>query len=77
MAAMTILLGAVDHGLAACFFGVPTARWPALRAAFGVPPEFDPVGVVSLGFAAPDRRSPSLRRGRKPWVDAVGYGSFG
>jgi nitroreductase len=77
MAAMTILLGAVDAGLGACFFGVPSARWEALRTAFAIPSDFDPVGVVSLGHPAPDVRSPSLERGRKPWSDAVAYGSFG
>jgi nitroreductase len=77
MAAMILLLGAVDAGLGACFFGVPGERWDALRAAFGVPHVWRPVGVVSLGYPAPDRRSPSLRRGRRPLTDIVGYGSFG
>ena len=76
MAAMTILLGAVDAGLGACFFGVPTERWPALRAEFAIPADYDPVGVVSLGYAAPDVKSPSLKRGRKAWDEAVAYGSF-
>lgn len=78
MAALLILLGAEDRGLAACFFGVPGERWPALRAAFGVPERLRPVGVVSLGHpdpSAPDVRSPSLRRGRRR--DVVAYGSFG
>jgi nitroreductase len=77
MAAMILLLAAVDAGLAALFFGVPTAAWPALRAAFGVPDRLSPVGVVSLGHPAPDRRSPSLRRGRRPFETVVSYGSFG
>ena len=77
MAAMTLLLAAVDAGLGACFFGVPSDRWDALRSAFAVPDEYDPIGVVSLGYPAPDLRSPSLKRGRKSWDDAVAYGSFG
>jgi nitroreductase len=76
MAALIILLATVDAGLAACFFGVPADRWTALRAAFGVPGDLDPVGVISLGYPAADRRSPSLRRGRRPWADVVAYGSF-
>jgi len=76
MAAMTILLGATDVGLGACWFGVPTPAWDALRAAFGIAPDLDPVGVISLGHPAPDMRSPSLRRGRRPLADVVGYGSF-
>ena len=77
MAAMIMLLGAQDAGLASCFFGVPPERWPALRASFDVPEAWDPVGVISLGHPAPDVRSPSLRRGRKPWEQTVSYGSFG
>jgi nitroreductase len=76
MAAMTILLGAVDLGLGACFFGVPTPRWDALRSTFAIDPEFDPVGVISVGYPAPDTPSPSLRRGRRPWDEVVAYGSF-
>lgn len=76
MAAMIFLLGAVDEGLAACFFGVPAPQWPALRAAFAVPERLTPVGVISLGHPAPDLRSPSLQRGRRGLADVVAYGSF-
>lgn len=77
MAAMILLLAAHDVGLGACFFGVPADRWPDLGAAFDVPAGLAPVGVVSLGYPAPDLRSPSLRRGRKPFDEVVAYGSFG
>lgn len=77
MAAMVLLLAAQDAGLASCFFGVPGDRWAALRTAFAVPERLDPVGVVSLGYAAPDVRSPSLKRGRRPVSEVVRYGSFG
>ena len=76
MAAMILLLAATDRGLGALFFGVPGESWPALRRRFDVPDRLDPVGVVSLGVAAPDVRSPSLRRGRRPFADVVSYGSF-
>jgi nitroreductase len=77
MAAMIMLLAAVDVGLGGCFFGVPGEFWPAVRVAFGVPDEWSPIGVVSLGYPAPDVRSPSLKRGRRPRDEVVGYGSFG
>jgi nitroreductase len=77
MAALLVLLGATDRGLGSCLFGVPGERWAALRAAFGVPDRLRPVGVVSLGHPAPDRRSPSLKRGRRPVSDVVSYGSYG
>jgi nitroreductase len=76
MAAMILLLAAEDRGLAACFFGVPADRWTALRAAFAIPSRLTPVGVVSLGYPAPDTRSPSLKRGRRRLEDVVSYGSF-
>jgi nitroreductase len=77
MAAMIFLLAAQDARLAACFFGVPGEKWDAVFAAFRVPAGLAPVGVVSLGHRAPDRRSPSLSRGRRPLSDVVSYGSFG
>jgi hypothetical protein len=42
-----------------------------------VPQRLRPVGVVSIGYPAPDERSPSLRRGRRPFGEVVSYGSFG
>ena len=76
MATLLVLLGAIDRGLAGCFFGVPREHWDALRSAFAVPSRLTPVGAISLGYRAPDRRSPSLRRGRRPLGDVVVYGSF-
>ena len=77
MAALLLLLGAVDEGLGACFFGVPPQRHEAVLAAFEVPAARRIVGVVSLGHPAPDRRSPSLRRGRRPFGEIVHDGRFG
>ena len=76
MAALLLLLAAVDAGLGACFFGVPGEYWPSLRAAFRVPDGLVPVGAISLGYRAPDRPSPSLRRGRRSVADVVDYGLF-
>jgi len=72
MAAMILLLAATDAGLGACFFGVPPGRHDAVRAQFGLA-GLRLVGVVSLGFPAPDMRSPSLRRGRRPLADVVRF----
>lgn len=79
MAAMILLLAAEDAGLAACFFGVPADRTEAVFAVFGIPDRLRAVGVVSLGYPTPagDRRSPSLRRGRRSLDDQVHWGSFG
>lgn len=75
-AALLMLLTAVDEELGACFFGVPPERMDAFRAAFGVPGEYTPIGCVSVGYPAPDRRSPSLRRGHRPMEEVVHRGSW-
>lgn len=54
MASMAALLAAVDSGLGACFFGVPVQRIAAVREAFGIPPEQESVGVLSLGYPRAD-----------------------
>ena len=77
MAALLMLLTAVDEGLGGCFFGVPPERHDAVRRRFGVPPDRGLVGVVSIGYPAADRRSPSLRRGRRPLAEVAHAGHFG
>jgi len=77
MAAMILLLGAVDAGLGAFFFGVPAARHETVKAAYAVPPDRRVVGVVALGHEAERVRSPSLRRGRRPLDDVLHLGRFG
>ncbi len=77
MAALLMLLTAVDEGLGACFFGVPADRIDALRDAFGIPASHRPVGVVSVGYpGGEDPRSPSLRRGRRGVEEVVHRGRW-
>lgn len=74
-ATMTLLLGAVDAGLGALFFGIFGGE-DELRAAFAIPPDHAPIGAVALGHAAPDEPSPSLRRGRRPFDEVVHRGRW-
>lgn len=76
MASLLMLLTVVDEGLGACFFGVPPERVADFRSAFGVPDGFMPIGALAIGHRAPDRRSPSLRRGRRPVEDVVHVGHW-
>ena len=62
-AVMIVLLAAVDEGLAAGFAGVPDLA--ALRTLLQIPDDVTPLGVIPVGHRAPDRPSPSLKRGRK------------
>ncbi|MCW2810916.1 MAG: putative oxidoreductase [Friedmanniella sp.] len=65
MSALAALLSVVDRGLGGCFFGVPVDRVAAVRRRFGVPPDQLCVGVVSLGYPAPDV-TPSGSPTRRP-----------
>src|SRR4051812_17132840 len=79
MASLLILQTAVDEGLGSCFFGIPPHHESALRDAFGIPPECDPVGAITLGHRSPDE-APSgsaNKRRRKPQTDVVHRGSWG
>ncbi|HEY7225680.1 MAG TPA: nitroreductase family protein [Micromonosporaceae bacterium] len=75
-ASLLMLLTAVDEGLGACFFGIPPERIGAYRAEFGVPEEFTPIGAIAIGYRAPDHRSGSLRRGRRPVEEVVHRGQW-
>ena len=77
LAAMLMLLTAVDAGLGACFAGIMPGRIPAFREAFEVPEAYHPIGYLSLGHPAPDVPSPSLRRGRRPLDHVVHRGRWG
>jgi nitroreductase len=68
-ALMLALLAAVDEGLAAGFVGFHSV--PELKQTLGIPDDVMPIGVVTIGKPAPDRRSSSLNRGRKPATTIV------
>ena len=78
MASLLILQTAVDVGLGACFFGIPVEREQAVRAEFGIDPDFDPVGVITLGHRTGDTGNPGspARRKRRPLDDVVRRGHW-
>ena len=76
-AALLMLLTAVDAGLGASFFGIFPEQLPGFRDAFGVPPDYTPVGAVTVGHPAPDRPSRSLGRGRRALTEVVHRGRWG
>ena len=77
MACQAALLSAVDQGLGACFFGIPTHRISAVREAFGVPTSQLSVGVISLGYPAPAAAIGSpTRRPRKAPPELIHRGTW-
>jgi nitroreductase len=78
MASLLILQTAVDEGLGGCFFGIPVEREAAVREEFGIDPDFDPIGVITLGHRTQNTGvagSPARRR-RKPLTDVVHRGTW-
>lgn len=61
---MLVLMAAVEEGLAAGFLGVHSI--PDLKQLLSIPDEVEPIGVITIGHPAPDRRSGSLKRGWRP-----------
>jgi nitroreductase len=68
-AVMILLLAVVDEELAAAFVGIPDLA--ALKSLLEIPDEVSPVGAIAIGYPAPDKRSPSLKRGRRPQRNVV------
>lgn len=79
MAALLMLQTATDAGLGSCFIGIPPAYDARVRAEFGIPEDWDPVGVVTIGHPATSgsgaKGSPSRRR-RKPLEEVVHRGRW-
>jgi nitroreductase len=74
-ALMAVLLATVDEGLAAGFLGVHAT--PDLARLLGFPDHHRPIGVVTVGHPAPDRRSSSLDRPGKPRDSVIHHEHWG
>ncbi len=80
-AALLMWLTATDAGLAACFFGIAIDRIGSFRSAFAVPPQFTPIGAVSIGYdAEPPGHVSAMRERvramRKPLAQTVHRGRW-
>lgn len=66
---MMVLLAATNEGLGSAFIGVedPTK----LQTLLGIPEEYLPIGVTFIGHGAPDKKSGSLKRGRRALEDVL------
>src|SRR6202167_484386 len=75
MAALLILLTAVDAGLGALYFGIVPEAVEPLRAAFGVPDDHKPSGAPATARSA-EAAPRDLRGRRRPAQDVVHYGRW-
>ena len=71
---MLLLLAVVDEGLDAGFAG--SHNLGAIGELLGIPDEVTPIGLVTVGWGVPDRRSGSLKRGRIPLNDVIHWDSW-
>ena len=72
---MLLLLAAVDEGLTAGFLALKS--YDGLRALLRIPADVQPIGIVTIGKPAPDRRSGSLDRGRRPAAEVIHHDRWG
>jgi nitroreductase len=72
MAAMLMLLAAVDEGLGGWFFGI-THGERALLDRFGVPASLRPIGILGFGHRAEDEvaRGSGASRPRRPFAEQI------
>ncbi|HUP83633.1 MAG TPA: nitroreductase family protein [Candidatus Limnocylindria bacterium] len=61
--ALLVHQAAISEGLAAGYLGL--GDYSDLKALLGIPADMQPVGIITIGYPLPDRRSGSLKRG---WV---------
>jgi nitroreductase len=78
MASLLILQTVVDEGLGACFFGMPDDQVDRVREEFGIPPQFDPVGAITIGHPSRERgaKGSPTRRARRDPADVVHRGHW-
>ena len=76
MAALLVLLTAVDEGLGGCFFGIPAGRLHQVRQEFGIDSAYDPIGAITLGHPASSAVT-RQRRARRPLDEVIHRGDWG
>ncbi|MGE3598679.1 MAG: nitroreductase family protein [Dehalococcoidia bacterium] len=73
-AALLVLLTAADAGLGALFFGI--ADPSTFRSSYSIPPTYEPIGAIVIGYPAPARPSASLNRGHRPPTQIIPRGAW-
>jgi nitroreductase len=79
MAALLMMLTAIDEGLGSCFIGILPEHLPPFRAAFGIPDSLEPIGAVTVGHRSP-QDTPNRARfaaRRRPAAEIIHRGRWG
>jgi nitroreductase len=79
MASLLILQTATDARLGSCFIGIPPDKESAVRAEFGIPDDYEPVGMIAIGHRAAGEKpsgSPTTRQ-RRDLGELVHRGNWG
>lgn len=76
-ASMLVLLKAVDLDLGALFMGTTPGFAPRFREAFGVPGDFEPIGLILVGRRHPDVGPAYRSERRRPVEEMVHRGRWG
>jgi nitroreductase len=76
--ALLTLLAVVDEGLGAVFFGIARESMAGLRAHYGVPAEWTPIGAIAIGHPDPgsDPIPPAPASARKTLDELVHRGRW-
>ena len=80
MAALCMLLTAVDEGLGACFFGIQDAERAGFKAEFDIPDGYEPLGGITVGYRHPDlppQDAASIESRRRHKAEVVHRGQWG
>lgn len=66
---MAVLLAATNEGLGSAFIGVMDPS--QLQDLLGIPDDYLPIGIAMIGHSAQDKKSGSLKRGRRKLEDVL------
>lgn len=78
MAALMMLLTAVDEGLGACFFGILPGNLEPFKAEFGVPDQYAPIGAITVGYRASDapKQDSAIDKRRRDTTEVIHRGRW-
>jgi nitroreductase len=71
MATLLILQTVVDQGLGALYFGLVPEDVQPFRELYGVPPEYEPIGAVAIGYSDEPEQSGSPRTRKRLSLDEI------